>query len=74
MPRKKKTPSVADQMAEKKPASTAAHPKPDVMRIANEVRASANSMSDVKREDAFAHGMRLIYGGASHVAAKTGRP
>lgn len=73
MAKKKKLRPVADHMADKKPVPVSADPKADVMKIANELRSKANSMSDVKREDSFSHGMRLIYGGPSRVTAKTGR-
>lgn len=60
-------------MTEKKKSPVSADPKSDLMKIANDVRSKANSMSDEKREDAFSHGMRLIYGGTHRVAAKAGR-
>ena len=75
MQKTKKLRTVADQMADKKTVPATADSKADIMKMANEVRSSANSLCDVKREDAFTHGMRLIYGGSSHiVAAKAGRP
>ncbi len=73
MPKKKKVRSVADLMTEKKKAPSSADPKADLMKIAQDVRTKANSLSDEKREASFSHGMRLIYGGTNRVAAKTGR-
>lgn len=60
-------------MAEKKQIPASSNPHPEVMKMADEVRSKANAMPDRKREESFSHGMRLIYGGSSHVAAKTGR-
>ena len=65
---------IADLMAEKKHPRASVAPKPEVIKLANETRALANSMTDVQREDAFRHGMQLIYGGPRGIPAKTGRP
>lgn len=61
-------------MTEKKNQVSSVQPKADVMKMANEARAKANSLSDDKRADAFLNGMRLIYGGTNRIAAKVGRP
>lgn len=42
--------------------------------MAAEARTKSNHLSDAQREASFNHGMSLIYGGSSHVAAKAGRP
>lgn len=60
-------------MADKKNVSSAVSAKPEVMKVANEVRAKAGSLSDEKRDAWFARGMSLIYGGSSRAPAKTGR-
>ena len=61
-------------MADKKHTAETSHPKPAVMKAANEVRTKSNNLSDEQREDALRHGMQLIYGGSHRgVAAKTGR-
>jgi hypothetical protein len=60
-------------MAEKKPTTQTSSPKAGIMKLACEVRAKANGMTDEKRDDSFRRGMQLIYGGNQRVAAKTGR-
>jgi len=44
------------------------------MAFAQELRAKGNAMTDVKREDSFNLGMRLIYDGTKRTATKVGRP
>lgn len=70
MVQKKPIRTVAVPMAEKKQLPGDADPKADVMKIANEARSKANSLSDDKRGEALEFGMRLIYGGNSHGASK----
>jgi hypothetical protein len=70
--KKKQSRKLLTKMADKKTALQA-DPKPEVMKMAKEIRSKANLMTDTEREDAFRHGMQLIYGGPGHVAAKTGR-
>lgn len=60
--------------APKKTPETAA-PKPALMKLAEELRSKTNNLSDDQREDAFRHGMQLIYGGnGKGVPAKASRP
>jgi hypothetical protein len=63
-------------MADKKQPDQTSDPKPEVMKLANEVRSKANSMTDQEREDSFRRGMQLIYGGNSNhgIPAKACRP
>lgn len=70
MSKKKHIRTVAAPMAEKKQLPSGVYPNADVMKIANEARSKANALPDEKREEAFEFGMRLIYGGNSHVATK----
>lgn len=58
-------------MADKKHVSgSTSEPKTDIMKMADDTRSKANSMSDAKREESFNYGMQLIYGGSSGITAK----
>jgi hypothetical protein len=64
----------ASSMSEKHHVAETANPKPELMKIARELRAKANKMTDADREESLRFGMQLIYGGSSSIPAKAGRP
>ena len=74
MARKRTITRVASRMNDKQHVAQTSEPKPELMKIARELRSKANKMTDAEREESFSFGMQLIYGGSSHVAATARRP
>ena len=62
-------------MDAKNPPKETSAPRPELLRLASEVRSQTNRMTDEQREASLRYGMQLIYGGPTKhaVPAKAGR-